>query len=162
VLGGGPQQFLTQQLEVEISSNPFAAYMYRLQRHVDVITHVPQYVVHLFTDLQSSNVVASSGKSLIGSRNTVTKLELAASNAVEQGSIQWRRDLGSVVDAQSKVISLSAEAGRATMHMFDGSFVVLDLKKGSLIEYQRSTTTAAKAVGSPGLRMDKIAAYVPH
>ena len=145
---------LAAELKAETASNPVMAYIHRWTRHTDSLQYLPELLSDLVGVLFTSQGMATSGsKNLAGSYTVVvgtSRLEVAALNAVEFGSVKWRTDISVVTSLNTRIISLSVQQGRVTAYLADGSVAVLDLHNGRVIEHKSLTMAAEKIIEIPG------------
>lgn len=144
---------LAQELENEISVDPATAYINRVYRHAQELTHLPKYIIQVVEQLISNpSEKVSVREDLLGSRSLImaTSRKQILSFSGTNGNLQWYMRLPETLPEDAVVKSLTVTDGRTTLYTSDGSVTVLNATNGALIEIKTGTMTAAQIVELPG------------
>ena len=145
---------LAGNTEKDTARNPLSAYVQRWTRHLEGFQHIPGLFSHLFKILFTpAGFSTESSNKLVGSYTVIvgtSRLEVAALDAVEIGSVRWRVSLTPIAGTNNELISLSVHEGRVTAYLSDQTFAVIDIASGSLLEHKKSTAATEKIVEIPG------------
>lgn len=150
---GSSQRALIEDLEVEASGSPLAAYVHRLKRHLHDLMALPQYLQTIPQSLLSSGEGAVDTKQrLIGDQVVIvgtSRRTLAAVDASHSGSIIWHSTLSGTVADDTTFKSLHPTNGRTMIYMSDGSLAAVNTTDGAVIEYLPGTIPASRILQIP-------------
>ncbi|KEF60452.1 uncharacterized protein A1O9_02013 [Exophiala aquamarina CBS 119918] len=146
---------LAEELDVEASVNPLTAYVHRLKRHLADLTGLPSYIASLPDAIfkSSPDSAADTRRDLVGTKVVIvgtTRKELIALDATNAGALLWQTDVSTYAGDGVDIKSLTLSNGRATTYLSDGSLVVLDAIRGTVIEHQPGTIPVSQLVHLPG------------
>jgi ER membrane protein complex subunit 1 len=148
-------QGATEELGKEVLSNPLTAYIHRVTRHLQDLSHLPAYVQQLSKTMLTTSPEgeAFSRQSLVGSKAAVlgtSRNEIIAIAATVPGNVLWQADVSKHARPGVNMTSIAFDGGRVSTYLSDGSLVALSGKDGSLIEYKAGTTPLSQLVQLPG------------
>lgn len=150
---GNLRRALIEDLEVESSGSPFAAYLHRLKRHLDDLMALPQYLQSLPANLLSSGEgTIDTKQKLIGEQTVIvgtSRKDLVAVDASHGGAVIWQSTLSDTVAEDATFKSLHPINGRIMIYMSDGSLAAVNSTSGALIEYLPGTIPASKILQIP-------------
>lgn len=146
---------LAEELEVELSVNPLTAYVHRLQRHLSDLAGLPAYIASLPDAIFKSTPETSADvrRSLVGTKIVIvgtSRKELIALEATNASALLWQTDLSAYAGDGVDIKSLTTSNGRITIYLSDGSLIVVDTLRGTVIEHQTGTIPVSKLVYLPG------------
>ncbi|KAK5052056.1 hypothetical protein LTR84_002860 [Exophiala bonariae] len=146
---------LAEELEVELSVNPLTAYVHRLQRHLADLAGLPAYISSLPDAVFKSSPETSADvrRDLVGTKLVIvgtSHKEVIALEATNASALVWQTDLSTYAGDGVDIKSLTTSNGRITVYLSDGSLVVVDTLRGTIIEHQAGTIGVSKLVYLPG------------
>jgi outer membrane protein assembly factor BamB len=146
---------LAEELEVEASINPLTAYVHRLKRHFSDLTGLPSYVASLPDAIfkSSPDSATDARRNLVGTKAVIvgtSRKELIALDATNAGALRWQTDVSAYAGDGVDIKSLTVSNGRTTVYLSDGSLVVVDTVRGTIIEHQQGTIPVSQLVHLPG------------
>jgi len=146
---------LAEELEVEASVNPLTAYVHRLKRHLSDLTGLPAYIAGLPDAIfkSSPDAAADVRRDLVGTKVVIvgtSRKEVIALDATNAGVLLWQTDVSTYAGDGVDIKSLTISNGRATIYLSNGSLVVLDTIRGTVIEHQPGTIPISQLVHLPG------------
>lgn len=139
---------LVKSLEQEAHSNPLAAYIHRVKRHIDDLQHLPAYLNAIPSRIVSSILgteVSAKGGKLSRDSFGFHKLVILATrrgmvyglDVANQGQVMWSRRAFDITKGDSwEVTGIMAEdlTGKVTIVGSKGDVVVLEADTGKVVD----------------------------
>lgn len=146
-----------QAFEEEIHSNPLSAYIHRMKRHAQDLSHLPGWIQRLpqsiFSGVTASETVLE--KPMIGHQTLIVATshqDLMALDANQNGAIKWRQNSLHGTSGAHAVKSLSVHNGLITVYLSDGSVgAIVNATDGDVIGQKERLTPFERLVQLPGL-----------
>ncbi|KAL4864106.1 hypothetical protein BDV12DRAFT_176603 [Aspergillus spectabilis] len=153
------QKDLAHQLEVEGHESLLKAYTHRVQRHLNDLQYLPDWLRELpkrvLTSLLAAEVSNLDGFGIAKPVIVATKNgRVYALDSGNQGAVSWSVK-ASEADSWS-VKSIRTQPGYATVHVDDGSSVTLNVTTGDITQRTPATGKFSPIVPGNGVSLDDV------